>query len=125
PARDEADVIAASLGSLLRQDYPGTFAVVVVDDQSRDATAEAARACAASQNAADRLTLVPGRSLPAGWSGKLWAMQQGIAHVENLPRPAEYLLFTDADIAYMPDALRTLVARARSKNLVLASLMAK
>ena len=126
PARDEADVIAESLGSLLRQDYPGEFTVVLVDDQSRDATAEVARACAARQHAADRLTILPGRKLPAGWSGKLWAMKQGIEHVESLQKnPAAYLLLSDADIAYAPDALRTLVARAEAGNLVLASLMAK
>ena len=46
PARDEADMIARSVGSLLRQDYPGPFSVVVVDDQSTDGTADAARAVA-------------------------------------------------------------------------------
>jgi hopene-associated glycosyltransferase HpnB len=127
PARDEADVIAESLGSLLRQDYPGPFTVVLVDDQSRDATAEAARACAAREkNAADRLTIVPGRKLPAGWSGKLFALNQGIEHVASLQNnPAAYLLLSDADIAYAPDTLRTLVARAQAGNLVLTSLMAK
>src|SRR5438132_10082324 len=60
PARDEADVVAESLGSLLRQDYPGRFTIIVVDDQSRDGTAQAARACAARQGAADRLTVLPG-----------------------------------------------------------------
>jgi len=125
PARDEADVIAESLGSLLRQDYPGPFRIVLVDDQSRDTTAEVARACAARHGAADRLTVVAGRKLPAGWSGKLFAMKQGIDHVESLQNPAAYLLLTDADIAYAPDALTTLVARAEAGNLVLTSLMAK
>jgi hopene-associated glycosyltransferase HpnB len=125
PARDEADVIAESLGSLLGQDYPGAFTIVLVDDQSRDATAEAARACAARQNAADRLTILPGRKLLAGWSGKIFAMKQGIEHVASLQNPAAYLLLTDADIAYAPDALTTLVARAEAGNLVLTSLMAK
>jgi hopene-associated glycosyltransferase HpnB len=126
PARDEADVVAESLGSLLRQDYRGPFTIVVVDDQSRDATAEMARACAARQGAADRLTVVPGRKLPAGWSGKIFAIKQGIDHVESLPKnlPA-YLLLTDADIFFAPDALTTLVARAENRNLVLTSLMAK
>ena len=124
PARDEADVIAESLGSLLRQDYPGPFTVVLVDDQSRDSTAAAAHACAARHGAADRLAIVPGRTLPAGWSGKVWAMKQGIDRIESRVNPA-YLLLTDADIAYAPDALRTLVARAQARNLVLTSLMAK
>ncbi len=124
-ARDEADVVAESLGSLLRQDYPGPLTIILVDDQSRDGTAQAARACAARQGAADRLTVLPGRKLPAGWSGKIFAMKQGIEHVESLQNPAAYLLLTDADIAYAPDALTTLVARAQARDLVLTSLMAR
>jgi hopene-associated glycosyltransferase HpnB len=125
PARDEADVVAESLGSLLRQDYPGPFTIVVVDDQSRDATADVARACAARHGAADRLTVVPGRKLPAGWSGKIFAVKQGIEHVESRAEdPPAYLLLTDADILFAPDALTTLVARAQARNLVLTSLMA-
>jgi hopene-associated glycosyltransferase HpnB len=125
PARDEADVVAESLRSLLHQDYAGPFAIVLVDDQSRDGTAEAARACAARENAADRLTVLPGKPLPPGWAGKLWAMKQGIDHVEGLPDPPAYLLLTDADIAYAPDTLTVLVERALTRGLVLTSLMAK
>src|SRR5436190_5647718 len=124
PARDEADVIAESLGSLLRQDYAGSLQIVVVDDQSQDGTAEAARRCAADPGAAAGLTIVPGRPLPAGWSGKIWAMKQGIDRAESLPNPPAYLLLTDADIAYAPDTLKTLVAHAEAGNLVLTSLMA-
>jgi hopene-associated glycosyltransferase HpnB len=126
PARDEADVIAESLPSLLRQDYAGPFTVVLVDDQSRDGTTETARASAARIGRADRVSIVPGRPLPAAWSGKLWAIKQGIEHVERRPdsRPV-YLWFADADIAFAPDTLRTLVARAEAGNLALLSLMAK
>ena len=123
PARDEADVIDAGLASLLRQDYPGAFNVIVVDDQSRDGTAEVAKRTAAAVGAADRLTVLSGQPLPEGWTGKLWAVQQGVEHAEaSAPR---YLLLTDADIAYGPDALRRLVAHAEGRELVLASLMAK
>ena len=125
PARDEADVIHESIGSLLRQDYPGPFAIVLVDDQSRDGTTDAARACAAASGAADRLVVVRGGALPAGWSGKLWAIHQGIEEVGNQQNPPEYLLLTDADIAYAPDTLRSLVARAQAHDLILVSLMAK
>ncbi len=38
PARDEADVIERTLGSLLEQDYPGPFRIVLVDDESADGT---------------------------------------------------------------------------------------
>ena len=125
PARDEADVIAESVGSLLRQDYPGRFSVVVVDDQSSDGTAEAASAAASAAPLADRLRVIQGRSLPRGWTGKLWAMRQGLAAVEAGAEPPEFLLFSDADIVYAPQMLRRLVAIARSKESVLTSLMVK
>ena len=125
PARDEADVVDKSIGSLLRQDYPGPFTIILVDDQSRDGTADAARACAAASGAGDRLIVVRGRALPAGWSGKLWAIHQGAEQVGNQQNLPEYLLLTDADIAYAPDTLRSLVARAQASELVLVSLMAK
>lgn len=123
PARDEAGCVPDSIGSLLRQDYPGPLAVVLVDDNSSDGTAEAARRAAAG--AADRLTVIAGRALPAHWTGKLWAVHQGIEAAERLvPRPA-YLLLTDADIVYAPATVRALVAKAEAERLVLASLMAK
>jgi hopene-associated glycosyltransferase HpnB len=125
PARDEAEVIGASLASLLSQDYPGAFAVVVVNDQSRDATASVAEKTAIAVRATDRLTLLSGRPLPAGWSGKVWAMKQGIDWAERRAAAPRYLLFTDADIAHDRASLRRLVARAESSGLVLASLMAK
>ena len=128
PARDEAEVIGESLRSLLAQDYPGDFQVIIVDDQSRDGTADVVRATAASIGVADRLTVLSGAPLPPGWTGKLWAMQQGVSHAEVShaePSGPEYLLLTDADIAYAPDTLRSLVAHARARGLVLTSLMAK
>jgi hopene-associated glycosyltransferase HpnB len=121
PARDEADVIGQSLASLLAQDYPGEFRVIIVDDQSRDGTADVARRAAAG--AGDRLTVLSGKPLPPGWTGKLWAMQQGIERADE--QKPEFLLLTDADIAYAPDTLRNLVAHAQERGLVLTSLMAK
>jgi len=111
--------VGKTVASLLRQDYPGGFSVILVDDQSRDGTAAAAREAAAALGAAGRLTVLPGRTLPAGWTGKLWAQQQGVELAEKLPMPPDYLLFTDADIVYAPDALSRLVARARQGGLVL------
>jgi hopene-associated glycosyltransferase HpnB len=124
PARDEADVIADSLSSLLRQDYGGPFSVVVVDDQSADGTASAARAAAAAAGAADRLEIVAATSVAPGWTGKLWAMRQGLAAIDAGAAP-EFVLFSDADIAYAPHALARLVAIARAKGSVLTSLMVK
>jgi hopene-associated glycosyltransferase HpnB len=125
PARDEADMIAESVGSLLRQDYPGRFAVVVVDDQSSDGTAAAASAAASAAGAADRLSIVAGSSPPPGWTGKLWAMRQGLAAVDAGGPAPEFVLFSDADIAYLPHVLGRLVAIARARGSVLTSLMVK
>ena len=125
PARDEADCVGTTIASLLAQAYQGAFTVVLVDDQSRDGTAQVAREAAAAAGAADRLTVLSGRPLPAGWTGKLWAQQQGVELAENSAQPPVYLLFTDADIVYAPDALANLVARAQSGGTVLTSLMAK
>jgi hopene-associated glycosyltransferase HpnB len=123
PARDEAAVLPQSLPSLLAQDYTPPLTVIVVDDQSEDGTFAVARHIG---SAAGREVLVlRGAPRPPGWTGKVWAMQQGIAHAAAMPDPPHYLLLTDADISYSPDALRHLVARARSRGLVLTSLMAK
>ena len=125
PARDEADVIAGTIASLLRQDYPGAFSLVLVDDQSRDGTAALARQSAAAAAAAERLTILVGHPAPPGWSGKVWAMKQGADSVARLGQPPRYLLFTDADISHHPAALRQLVALAEARQLVLTSLMVK
>ena len=124
PARDEADVIGANLASLLLQDYPGAFSVIVVDDHSSDATA--AVACAAGAGATPScVTVLHAPALEAGWTGKLAALDHGIRHAEGVPAPSDYLLLTDADIAYAPDTLRMLVSAARREGLLLSSLMAK
>jgi hopene-associated glycosyltransferase HpnB len=117
PARNETDVIARTLASLLEQDYPGPFRVVLVDDQSSDGTADVARGV----DGAERLTVVSGAPRPSGWTGKLWAVRLGITEAGSV----DYLWLTDADIAHTPDNLRHLVARAQSGSLVLSSLMAK
>ncbi|HYS46163.1 MAG TPA: glycosyltransferase, partial [Rhizomicrobium sp.] len=118
PARNEADVIQRSIGSLLAQDYPGPFHIVLVDDQSDDGTAESARGLNS-----DRLTVLTGIPRPAGWTGKLWAMKQGSDHATTLD--SEFLWFTDADIAHRSDNLRQLVSRAQAGDKVLVSLMAR
>ena len=98
PARDEAEVIARSIASLLAQDYPGAFRVILVDDGSRDGTAAIARALPG----VERLAVVHGAPRPAGWAGKLWAVHQGVAAgTEPL------LLLTDADIEHDPGHLRS------------------
>ncbi len=123
PARDEAAVLPQSLPSLLVQDYTPPLTVIVVDDQSEDGTFAVARHIGSA--AGREVVVLRGAPRPPGWTGKVWAMQQGIAHAAAMPDPPHYLLLTDADISYSPDALRHLVAQARSGGLVLTSLMAK
>src|SRR5690242_8452417 len=96
PARDEAEGIGASMASLMRQDYPGDWSIVLVDDGSSDGTAAIARQAAADCGAAARLEVIAGKLLPAGWTGKLWAVKQGIEAAQA--RMPTYLLLTDADI---------------------------
>jgi hopene-associated glycosyltransferase HpnB len=120
PARDEAESIGVTVGSLLAQDYPGAFSVVVVDDESSDGTAEVARR--AAEATPERLRVVAGAPTPPGWTGKLWAVAQG---VEAEGGQARWLLLTDADIVYAPDALSGLAARAEAEGLALNSLMAR
>ncbi|MEV0372088.1 glycosyltransferase [Streptomyces sp. NPDC050636] len=123
PARDEAAVLPDSLPSLLAQKYPGRAEVFLVDDGSTDGTAALARALAAERGGLPLTVSSPGEP-EAGWTGKLWAVRQGIA-LARLRVAPEYLLLTDADIAHDPDSLRELVAAARSADLDLVSQMAR
>ena len=109
PARDEADTIWKCLKSLAEQDYPGNFRVVMVDDSSRDGTGDIARSVAAQ--ATRSIVVVSGAPLEAGWTGKLWALNQGVRAVLTAGEP-DFLWFTDADIAHGPGTLRELVAKA-------------
>jgi hopene-associated glycosyltransferase HpnB len=134
PARNEAEMLPVTLPALLGQDYPGTLAVIVVDDRSSDGTGEAA---ARIGRASSRpLRVIPGTAAPepdagAGrWAGKVWAMAQGL-RAAGVPRdghasaePAGYVLFTDADIAWEAGALRRLVAAAEGDDRDLVSQMA-
>lgn len=132
PARNEAEVIRRSVGSLLAQEYPGDFRVVVVDDQSEDGTGDAARGLPS-----ERLAVLTGIPRPAGWTGKLWAMEQGLRFVQERTNagpagaasPPEFVWFTDADIAHRPDTLAWLVSWAQGaeagRERVLVSLMAR
>ncbi|WP_133646465.1 glycosyltransferase [Paraburkholderia flava] len=125
PARNEVDVIAQAVASLLSQDYAGAFHVVVVDDHSTDGTADAARAVALQMQCPDRLTVLTAKPLPPGWSGKVWAQSQGIEAVRTHNLPADFLLLTDADIGHPVDAVTQLVARADAEQRDLVSLMVR
>ena len=121
PARNEADVIAGPVRSLLEQNYPGPLRIFVVDDQSSDETASVVRKIAASD--AERLTIVESAPLPGGWTGKMWAMAQGVQQASEFT--PEYFLFTDADIVHAPDSVASLVARAQAGKRDMVSMMVK
>lgn len=114
PARDEAAVLPETLPTLLAQEYPGEFRVVLVDDGSTDGTAETATGLA------ENAQVISAGERPGGWAGKVWAMAEG---VRAAGRPG-FLLFTDADVAYRPGALKRLVAEAVTGERDLVSQMA-
>jgi hopene-associated glycosyltransferase HpnB len=126
PARNEAEMLPATLPALLGQEYPGTLTVIVVDDRSSDGTAEVA----AKLDDGRPLKVIAGTAAPAGWAGKVWAMAQGLgaagipAAAGANPEPAGYVLFTDADIAFQARTLRDLVAAAEADDRDLVSQMA-
>jgi len=120
PARNEAETIARAVASLAKQEYPGEFHIVIVDDHSDDATSDLARIAAQEAGAAERVRILRAEALQSGWTGKLWALQQGIASCEE--DAPEYFWFTDADIEHAPDTLARLVSRAE-RRLDLVSLM--
>jgi len=123
PARDEAAVIGDTVRSLLQQDYAGAVHVIVIDDGSTDGTYAAALAAAASTGCAHRLTVITGAPLPHGWSGKVWAMSQGVAAA--MPLDPGYLLFTDADILHDADNVAALVAQAEAQRRDMVSCMVR
>ncbi len=121
PARNEAATIFQTISSLARQDYPGEFSIVVVDDRSEDGTAALAQQAAKESGASQRVKIHSAAPLPPGWTGKLWALNEGIQLAAS--QSPEFLWFTDADIEHAPDTLRRLVFRAERDSLDLASLM--
>ncbi|MEH2314204.1 MAG: glycosyltransferase [Nostoc sp.] len=123
PARNEAELLPTTLRSLLLQDYPGSFNVFLVDDRSTDQTAIFAEGVAHAVGKAQQLHIISGVSLPPGWSGKLWAVEQGI-NSASLFAP-DYFLLTDADIEHDPGNLRRLVAKAVQEDLDLVSVMVR
>jgi hopene-associated glycosyltransferase HpnB len=146
PARNEAATIRQSVTSLLRQNYPGKFSVIVIDDHSQDGTAQQAQQAARDLSAESRTKILLAPPLPTGWTGKLWALNSGTAIFGCAPTtsispepsttsrtaandpgapipPPAYYWFTDADITHAPDTLHRLVARAECGHLDLTSLM--
>lgn len=135
PARDEAETIGAVVYAHLACDYPGAFSIILVDDGSSDGTADIARRAVdehADEHAAEQpeaetrpVAIVNAPAKPPGWSGKLWAVHNGLAKAREIAPDAAYVLLTDADIIAAPDTLRRLAAKAEAEGLALASLMAR
>lgn len=123
PARNEADVVGECVASLLTQDYPGPLSLVLVDDHSDDGTAEVARAAADAAGASGRLRIVGARALPAGWTGKLWALSEGVRQLDLADERPDLYLFTDADIRHHKSNLTELVSRLEAEQRDLVSLM--
>jgi hopene-associated glycosyltransferase HpnB len=152
PARNEADSLPGTLPGLLGQDYAGEFRVFLVDDGSDDGTGAIAAELGekAARDGGAPLTVVAGQPRPDGWAGKVWAMSQGLSAALGASGAAAtevdtgaaveasgvagagavgdasgaYVLFTDADIAWAPTALRDLVRAAEDDDRVLISQMA-
>lgn len=123
PARDEAPVIGRALASLFAQEHIGPLDIIVVDDHSSDRTAEIARAAAVEAGRKADLTVVAAQPLPPGWSGKLWALREGIAAART--QNPDFLLLTDADIVHGRHELAGLIARAEAGGHDLVSLMVR
>ena len=119
PARNEAQTIGPAVASLASQNFGGPFHIFLVDDHSADGTAEIARNYAGP----DLLTVIAAPPLSPGWTGKLWALAEGLRQAE--PFHADYVLFSDADIVHSPEGLAQLVARAEAGGYDLVSWMVK
>ena len=123
PARNEGDVIGRTVSSVLAQQYPGRFGLTVVDDRSEDETASEVARAAMHANAGRRVSVHRARPRPAGWSGKVWALAEGVDAARAAGARPAYWWFTDADVEHAGDTLARLVATARAEKRDLVSLM--
>lgn len=121
PARNEAAFVASAVASILNQDYPGPLRLVLVDDHSDDGTSEKALESARQCDKPELLTVLRAAPLPPGWTGKLWALSEGLREAARFQ--PEYVLLTDADILHPPGSLSSLVALAESAGCDLVSRM--
>jgi hopene-associated glycosyltransferase HpnB len=123
PARNEAEVVGRAVRSLLAQKYSGRMHIFLVDDESSDDTLRVVRRVAEDARGINRVTVVQARPVPDGWTGKLWALSEGLHEAASFD--ADYCLLADADIAHAPGSMASLVARAQGSGFDLVSLLAK
>ena len=125
PARNEASIINTTVKALLKQDYPGKLKIMVVDDQSRDRTGKVAMRAAEASESPIGFSVMAGSPPPAEWTGKLWALSQGVSKIAQSTPDADYYWFTDADIVHSKSCLRRLTQKAEDGDQDLVSLMVK
>lgn len=123
PARNEADLLPLTLRSLLTQNYSGSLKIILVDDHSTDNTTKVARETAVELGKSEQLQILSAEPLPAGWTGKLWALEQGIQ--QGMALQPDYFLLTDADIQHDSENVRNLVSKAINDDRELVSLMVR
>jgi glycosyltransferase involved in cell wall biosynthesis len=107
-ARDEEEKLPAALATLLEIDYPH-LEIIAVNDRSTDSTGRILVEFAATHT---RLRVVHVDDLPPGWLGKPHALQKAYESATG-----DWLLFTDADVRFKPDALRRAISLAHQRNL--------
>jgi hopene-associated glycosyltransferase HpnB len=122
PARNEEKTIGQSISSLLQQDYKGAMSIIIINDSSNDNTLEVVKYASQGFN---NIHLINGTETPSAWTGKLWAMAQGIEFAKKTFCHADYYLFTDSDIFHHPENVTELATKATNENLSLVSLMVK
>ena len=125
PARNEAELLPRTLRSHLQQTYPGSLNIILVDDSSTDGTAQVVQQTAQDMGKSEQVQVIAAEPLPAGWTGKLWALHQGIRQAQSMEPQPDYLLLADADIEHDPDNLRRLMVKAEMEELSLASIMVR
>jgi len=125
PARDEEAGISETLRSLWMQTYPVAMRIVLVDDHCADRTVELAQSTARELGHESELQIVSANPLPPGWTGKVWAMNEGITRGIAQAEEAQYVLLSDADISHGKNAVRELVCRAEVGACDLTSFMVR
>ena len=121
PARNEAELIGPVVTSLLNQSV--AMPVILVDDESTDGTADVARRASKKAGKAEALIVIQSKPLPAGWTGKLWAMHQGVERARTL-NPT-WLMLADADVLHDAETVASLGLIASHGHYDLVSFMVK